>query len=135
MRDDFKEKLEETISKAIEDGSYNLDVAQGIKLGFRACYINAQIVEEERFDFEAAYKHFPRKEGKQMGIKKCKARIKSRKSYESLITAIKNYAEASVGKDLEYVYKFSNFMENWEDWIELPEEHDTSVNIRKLLEE
>ncbi|QDP68097.1 MAG: hypothetical protein Unbinned5081contig1003_29 [Prokaryotic dsDNA virus sp.] len=79
--------------------------------------------DKEEFDFETLYDAYPRKEGKQLGLKKCKARIKTNKAYLEFKVAINNYSQfvASNGIQRQFVKKFCNFLECWEDYKELPE--------------
>lgn len=79
---------------------------------------------EDNFDFESLYAEFPRKEGKAAGMKKCISRIKSKKAFDRLQLAIKNYNLYIYEKDIapQYVKKFGNWMEDWEEWAERGEE-------------
>lgn len=70
-----------------------------------------------KFDFEAVYALYPRKEGKTRGLAKCEKQIKSREDYERLLMAVKHYAESA---ERPYVKHFDTFMGEWRDWIEKP---------------
>jgi hypothetical protein len=67
-----------------------------------------------RFDFDAAYELYPRKEGKRRGMQRFHAQIRTQEQYDSLLAAIKNYA-ATVS-DPKYYKHFSSFMACWEDY-------------------
>lgn len=73
------------------------------------------------FDFEKAYASYPRKMGKELGMKKCISQIKTESDYNLLLSAIKNYSAAckkkGAGKD--FIFKFSNFMNQWRDYVEI----------------
>jgi len=126
--------LNQVIIDAAKEGCHNPDVAQGIRIGFKAG-LEATYPLEEEYNFEDIYKEYPRKEGKQTGFKKCRIIVKSQKIFLDLKKAVDNYAKAVEHQDKQYIYKFSNFMEHWEDWIEVPEDHNTTVDIRKILKE
>lgn len=79
--------------------------------------------EEEKekrasFDFESAYRRFPRKEGKSKGLKKLKSEIKTPEDFEKLIQAIENYAMSRRGQDPQFSKHFSTFASEWRDWID-----------------
>ena len=123
--------LNQVIIDAAKACGHNPDISQGIRIGFKAGFEATYV--EDKYDFEDIYKEYPRKQGKQAGFKKCRIIVKSQKIFLDLKKAVENYAIAMGHEDRQYIYKFSNFMDNWEDWIEMPEEQDTSVDIRKIL--
>lgn len=96
---------------------------QGHSLLIENKKINKEICAstEARFDFDSLYNIYPRKEGKQQGFKKATSRIKTKSSFEKFSKAIKNYvAYCSILKiDKKFIFKFSNFMEHWTDWVDV----------------
>lgn len=79
----------------------------------------AQIVTE-KFDFEEVYKGYPLKKGKSKGMKLCMSQIKTLDDYQSLVTAVKNYAKEVHGSENRYIKHFSTFMNCWRDYLEEP---------------
>ena len=82
---------------------------------------------------ESVYKHYPRKVGKKVGIKKLAALLrKDPGKYEQILNYVQKYKQAVIkkmGKDLKYVPHFSTWVEQerWEDqdsWVvkEIPRE-------------
>jgi hypothetical protein len=76
------------------------------------------------FDFELVYQIYPRKEGKQIGLKKCITGIKTKEQYDRLIKSVNNYKSLCEKNktELKFIKLFSSFMSSWEDYIELPTE-------------
>ena len=72
-----------------------------------------------KYDLEAAYKLYPRKEGKSKGMAKLSREIASSQEYEQLVTSIKNYSETVKNKDREFIKMFSSFATDWRDYIEV----------------
>lgn len=70
------------------------------------------------FDFESAYRRYPRKDGKSKGIKKLRAEIKVAEDFEKLVLAIENYSSSRRGQDSQFTKHFSTFASEWRDWIE-----------------
>lgn len=99
---------------------------------------------DAEFDFDALYKKYPRKEGKQRGIEICKRSIKSVADYDALAFAITRYGEKVARDQLEskYIKQFSSFMATWRDWLD-PEtgtalgvsgrEAEIEAEIQKIL--
>lgn len=73
-----------------------------------------------RFNFEAAYRRYPRKEGKKAGLKKLCASVKDQATYDLFVRAVENYARlcAKNKTELKYIKQFSTFVNNWEDWVD-----------------
>ena len=74
-----------------------------------------------RPQIEALYKEFyPRKMGKNDGIKSGLRQIKTLADYADLKTAILNYRHylAREKKEAQYVLYFSTFMNQWKDWLD-----------------
>lgn len=74
----------------------------------------------EKLDYESLYKIYPLKRGKQKGIDKCRAQIKTREDFENLKTAIDNYKLDIVkqGTDPKYIKHFSTFMGLWREYLD-----------------
>lgn len=83
---------------------------------------NTHDARATRFDFESLYQKYPRKEGKQKGIKTCQVQIKTDGSYQELSRAIDNYCAHCQKNAIErrYTKQFSTFMSSWRDWVEMP---------------
>lgn len=73
-----------------------------------------------KFDFEALYQKYPRKLGKQKGIEKCKAQIKTPEEFEALSKAIDQYVFhlRSKGTEEKFIKHFDSFMTIWRDWLD-----------------
>lgn len=73
------------------------------------------------FDFESVYKLYPRKAGKQQGLKKLQAKIRSEADYQALLGAVQRMSHAWRGAELTYCPHWSTFV-NQERWLddELP---------------
>ncbi len=69
-----------------------------------------------KFDFEAIYAEYPRKEGKKRGLACCRSIIKTRLKYDALLMAVRNYA-ATVS-DIRFAKHFDTFMGCWEDYAD-----------------
>lgn len=97
------------------------------------------------FDFDVVYDHYPRKDGKSVGMRKCKANIKTQKQYDQILQASKNYAKHCEYEKTEkkFIKQFSSFMSCWEDWVDgtnfLPDysfitgEDTTTVDINEIF--
>ena len=76
----------------------------------------------DSFDFEIAYKEYPRKEGKAKGLLKCKAQVKTQEDFDLLLKAIRNYSNHLKRENTEkrFIKHFSTFLEagQWRDWLE-----------------
>ena len=72
------------------------------------------------FDFEAVYKNYPRKVGKEKGIKSLKASIKTTEDFDALSKAILNYAKECELNATEprFVKHFSSFVSVWRDFVD-----------------
>ena len=72
------------------------------------------------FDFGLVYDLYPRKQGKQNGLKKCLKEIKTQEKYDNLLKAVKNYKLETDQNNTEqkYIKQFSTFMGCWEDYVE-----------------
>lgn len=71
-----------------------------------------------RFDFSKVYTRYPRKEGKTLGMAKCKAQIKTTEDYELLLNAVENYKAKKTGIEAKFLLHFSSFMNSWRDWLD-----------------
>ena len=75
---------------------------------------------EMELAIEEAYKSYPNKKGKTVGMRKLVSQIKTEESLNQLILAIKNYAdECKTNKtEPQYTKHFSTFANCWQDYIE-----------------
>lgn len=87
------------------------------------------------FDFEIFYQKYPRKLGKQSGINKCKAQIKTQADYDNLSLAIDRYLKYISEKQIEpqYIKHFSTFMTSWRDWLD--PQVGQSIDAKKLADD
>jgi hypothetical protein len=85
------------------------------------------------FDFDSLYQKFPRKQGKQRGLKLCRQKIKTETAFKELELAIRNYTEYVQKNKTEqkFIKHFSTFMGEWEDWIR-PEPDVLSVKTKQV---
>jgi len=72
---------------------------------------------ENKFDLEAAYQLYPRKQGKKKGILKLEKIIKTEQDYNLLLVGIKNYSREKEGIEKKYIKLFSSFVES-EAWLD-----------------
>lgn len=75
------------------------------------------------FDFEAAYKIYPRKEGKTAGMARLSQSIKTQEQYELFMLSVKRYKE-KVERDKtekKFMMMFSTFAGRWQDYLPLQE--------------
>ncbi len=79
--------------------------------------------EAVTFDFESLYRKYPRKEGKDPGLKQCKKQILAQDTFDALSRAIDRYAEhcESTG---QIIKMFSSFLGSdrtghpWREWLD-----------------
>jgi len=73
-----------------------------------------------KFDFESAYRAYPRKEGKATGMKKLEKTIKTEEEYTCFMQAVNNYATLckQQGRELQYIKLFSTFCNHWKDYAD-----------------
>ncbi len=80
------------------------------------------IEKKRQFDFDVIYREYPRKDGKNEGLKICKARIKSEDDYDNLLAAVRRYRAhcEREGIEKQFIKHFSSFMnkDRWKDWLE-----------------
>lgn len=70
-------------------------------------------------DLEAAYKAYPRKEGKSEGLERLGKQVKTRADLDALKRAIANYAEQQrLDGNTQYLKHFSTFTSEWRDWVD-----------------
>lgn len=88
------------------------------------------VVRVACFDFEKIYQKYPRKEGKQKGIKTCQGQINTEETYQELIKAVDNYCAYCQKNAIErrYTKQFSTFMSSWRDWLEVIPQEPESTN-------
>ena len=74
------------------------------------------------FDFDRVYREYPRKEGKQEGIKHCRSQIKTSDAYEQLLLAVRRYRDKCQldGTETKFMKHFSSFMAGgkWRDFLD-----------------
>ena len=87
---------------------------------------------EPKFDLEKLYSDFPRKKGKKRGMVTLARLCTSQKKYDAISKAIDNYAKYCEDKDVSYIKYFSTFMNEWEDWLEPPEETN-KISIDEII--
>ena len=96
------------------------------------------------FDLENLYQSYPRKIGKQVGLKNLAKIIKSDKDYQEFKLAINNYSSLVSKEDKKYIKHFSSFVgtlsgdQPWRDFIEIPIDHKnnkTEINYGEMESE
>lgn len=72
------------------------------------------------FDLEKLYEKYPRKIGKQRGMRVAQNQIKSLDDYSLLSAAIDRYREhcRQEAKEPRFIMHFSTFMNSWKDWVD-----------------
>lgn len=94
-------------------------------------------IKNKIYDYEFLYSLFPRKEGKKIGVARCKTIITSDEKYKQVETSIKNYTKYCIDEKTEkqFIKIFSSFMSSWEDWLD--SETGTCINpeYSNLLDE
>jgi hypothetical protein len=80
------------------------------------------------FDFEKMYSYYPRKEGKDLGMKKLQTQVKTQAMYDKVTQAIINYNNLVTAKQTEkkFIKQFSSWVNQkcWEDEIEVVKTQD-----------
>lgn len=79
------------------------------------------------FNLELAYKNYPRKEGKTVGMKALAKQIRHREDFQNLLIAVDNYREEcrKQARERQFIKVFSTFANCWRDYIKLnPSEDD-----------
>jgi hypothetical protein len=75
------------------------------------------------FDFLKLYQEYPRKDGKQEGLKHCKSQIKTQEVYDQVLSAVRRYRAQCERESTEkkFIRHFSSFMHGgkWRDWLDL----------------
>jgi hypothetical protein len=82
-----------------------------------------------------AYKNYPLKKGKTIGVKKLAKQIKSEEDLSQLILAIKNYAAEVKSTDRQYIKHFSTFASCWQDYIEVQTSKKNDFTVVNLLDQ
>jgi len=72
-----------------------------------------------KFDFDAVYSLYPRKEGKTRGMKLCREQISKEADYQSLRKAVANYAAGMRGVEVKFIKHFATFMGCWRDYLDV----------------
>lgn len=76
-----------------------------------------------------AYKNYPLKKGKTVGVRKLVKQIRTEESLNQLLLAIKNYAAECRDKEPQYIKHFSTFAGCWQDYIEVSESKASSKYV------
>ena len=86
-------------------------------------------MNQDKFDFEAIYKLYPRKIGKLQGISTLRKTIKTQQDYDDFCKAVRNYTleRQQNASDITFIKHFSSFVgtptnPTWRDYIEEEEE-------------
>jgi Helix-turn-helix domain len=95
-------------------------------------------INKQRLNFEdqiiEAYKTYPIKKGKTVGVKKLSKQIKSEEDLELLKKAIQNYALECKDKEPQYIKHFSTFASCWQDFIELDTKSKPTFAAFKMID-
>ena len=88
------------------------------------------------FNLEEAYKDYPRKEGKTIGMKRLQPLIKTQSNYDNLVKAISNYKKEMVSREqpTNFIKLFSTFVSEYEDWIDFNPAQNKEDRIREIDE-
>lgn len=72
------------------------------------------------FDWDIAYRKYPRKIGKSSGIIKLRRSVRNGDDYGLLLQAVENYASYCKKNSLEqqFIMHFSTFATRWRDWTD-----------------
>ena len=90
---------------------------------------------------ERLYQEFyPRKVGKDKGMKRLAREVKTPEDLANLERAIKNYAKDRAGNEAQYIQHFSSFAGEWKDWVDYAVTNETYIppikfNQAKVFEE
>lgn len=91
------------------------------------------------FDFNEAYKDYPRKIKKAEGFKRLEKQMKSVQDFEDFKAAVKRYKQHCISKQIEeqYILHFSTFVgdaktQPWRDWLD-PETGTSSIQIQNEI--
>ena len=73
-----------------------------------------------KFDLEILYKKYPKKVGKQKGLKKLSREIKTQTDFDNLSLAIDRYISFLIVNKTEtqFVKQFDSFATVWKDYLE-----------------
>lgn len=72
------------------------------------------------FDVEGLYEIYPRKEGRQRGVQKLRAEIKTPEEFASVSQALTHYITYCKANQLEqrFIKHFSTWVSEWKDWLD-----------------
>lgn len=75
---------------------------------------------KSEFDLESVYKKYPRKQGKQNGLKKLTREITTLAEFEDLNRAVDRFAahHRARGTEPDFIPYFSTFVSSWRDWLD-----------------
>jgi hypothetical protein len=84
-------------------------------------------------EFERLYQLYPRKLGKQEGLKKLKTHLKTPDDIQLFGSALTRFLKyhSDKGTDPQYIPYFSTFVSSWRDWIE----EDTGKEVKLVDQE
>lgn len=82
-----------------------------------------------------AYKNYPLKKGKTIGVKRLVSQIKTPERLSELQIAIRNYAAECKGKEPQYIKHFSTFASCWEDYITVEKKKSDFVVVNLVDDE
>lgn len=116
------EKIQRTIENLIEIRNYILtsgEVTKNVTQSVDDAGGNQEVTKIVTLDFDSIYAKYPRKQGKSLGMKKCKAQIKTAVRFDLLNKALGNFASyhRRMGTEPQFLPHFSTFMTSWEDWL------------------
>lgn len=94
------------------------------------------VEELPSFDLECAYRLYPRKIGKDSGLKRLKQKVKSAQMFDRLIQAVANYSLYVKRERIEakYIMHFSTFAGRFEDWCDENVEQQSGYKKPDTLE-
>lgn len=79
-----------------------------------------------------AYKNYPLKKGKTIGVKKLVKAIKTPEQLSELQIAIRNYATECKGKEPQYIKHFSTFASCWQDYVTVEKKKSDFVVVNLI---
>jgi hypothetical protein len=80
------------------------------------------------FDLESIYKKFPRKRGKEAGLKRLKVQIKTEEDFHILGNAMDNFVSEMKRENRpeDKIPYFSSWVSTWREWISVESSEDFS---------
>lgn len=71
------------------------------------------------FDLPKIYSLYPRKRGKQEGLKVLKREIKTQADFDACLKAVQNYAADVADTEERFVSYFGKWARRWRDWVDV----------------